>query len=64
MLELVDDAGVVAQENEGVAAFYPSRFVLINTGEPEGQHKEGAFVDPEVHRSKGLKDRRRDEGNR
>ena len=36
VLELLDDGGVVVEEDEGVIAFYPWRFILaIKVGEPE-----------------------------
>ena len=42
ILELLDDVGVVVEEDEGVIAFYPWRSILaIKIGEPEVEEPEG-----------------------
>ena len=45
MLELVDDTGVVLEEDEEVITFYPWSFILaIKVGEPEEPAQRGRSV--------------------
>ena len=45
VLELIDDGGVVIEEDEEVIAYYPWRFILaIKVGEPEEPTQRGRSV--------------------